>query len=63
MINKEDGSKHQVVHSNVLHKIGQVIFYMLQWEGDKAGVHLQMQCISAAEKRSVSGQLDPSMEG
>lgn len=36
---------------------------MLQWEGDKAGVHLQMQCISAAEKRSVSGQLDPSMEG
>lgn len=71
MINKEDGSKHQIVHSNVLHKIGRVIFYMLlcfffineQWEGDKAGVHLQMQCISAAEKRSVSGQLDPSMEG
>ena len=70
MINKEDDSKHHFVHSNVLHKIGWVIFYVTwfflineQWEGDKAGVHLQMQCISAAEKRSVSGQLDPAMEG
>lgn len=27
------------------------------------GVHLRMQCISAAEKRSISGQTDHALEG
>ena len=48
--------------SNIL-SITLFFFINEQWEGDKAGVHLQMQCISAAEKRSVSGQSDPAMEG